>query len=179
LIDFQRANSEHRRLDDMRETRGQSELSNAELRVRYAEARERLKQAQQRILELERLLMRTVAQQRTEAQGQPLLDLAEGHAPTSPAAEEEDEDDEPVFPPRPPKKSRRGRRKFPAHLPRTIKAYDVQPERDLPDYDPTKGFTIVDYDTCEELQMPRPQPSVTSGRWCCTRRWMARRDWRP
>jgi transposase len=150
----------------MRETRGQSELSNAELRVRYAEARERLKQAQQRILELERLLMRTVAQQRTEAakrdvaQGQPLLDLAEGHAPTPPASEEGDEDDEPVFPPKPPKSSRRGRRKFPAHLPRTIKAYDVQPERDLPDYDPTKGFTIVDYDTCEELQMPRPQPSV-------------------
>lgn len=132
----------------------------------YEELNARLKQAQQRILELERLLMRTVAQQRADAakrevtQGQPLLDLAEGHAPTQPTAEEKDENDEPVFPPRRQKRSRPGRRKFPAHLPRTIKEYDVQPERDLPDYDPTKGFKIVDYDTCEELQMPRPQPAV-------------------
>lgn len=132
----------------------------------YEELNARLKQAQQRILELERLLMRTVAQQRTEAakrevaQGQPLLDLAEGHTPTPPAADEDEEDDEPVFPSKPRKNARRGRRKFPAHLPRTIKTYEVEPERDLPDYDPTYGFKIINYDTCEELQMPRPQPSV-------------------
>jgi transposase len=135
----------------------------------YEELSARLRVAQQRILELERILMRQVAQQRNEAikreagEGQPLLDLAEGRTPGEADLEAEDEDDdeeEDALPPRRRTKSRRGRRKFPAHLPRTIKEYEVQPKRDLPDYDPAHGFKIIDYDTCEELRIPRPQPEV-------------------
>lgn len=158
-MDFQRAKAVHRRLEDMPAPLRRPEPS-------YEELSARLKHAQQRILELERLLMRTVSQQRSEAakrevaEGQPLLDLSEGHAPAEVPSEEDDEDDEPVFPTRRRKGTRRGRRKFPAHLPRTIKAYAVDPDRDLPDYDPTYGFKIIQYDTCEELRVPRPQPEV-------------------
>jgi len=133
----------------------------------YEELTERLKRAQARILELERMLMRQAAQDRAGQavkrelqQGQPLLDLAEGHAPTQDQGDDEEEADESSYPTPGRKKRRAGRRKFPAHLPRTTKEYDVQPERDLPDYDPAKGFKIIGYDTCEELRLPRPQPEV-------------------
>jgi transposase len=137
------------------------------LAAQCTHARQRLKQAQARILELERMLMHQTAQDRSGAalkreaeQGQPLLDLAEGHTPAQPSVGDDDDEDEPVFPPTRRTKRKAGRRKFPAHLPRTTKEYDVQPERDLPDYDPAKGFEIIGYDTCEELRLPRPQPEV-------------------
>jgi transposase len=145
--------------------RRRPEPSYEELNAQLAHSRDRLKHAQMRILELERMLMRQVTQQRNEAakreasEGQPLLDLSEGHEPAQASNEEEDEDDEADFPVRR-KKRRSGRRKFPAHLPRTIKEYDVQPERDLPGYDPVHGYKIINYDTCEELRIPRPQPEV-------------------
>ena len=130
----------------------------------------RLKQAETRILELERLLMHYLAKDRSHLtarheleQGQPLLDLATGHEPaTSAAAEEDDDEDDPPPPYAPPRpqNGRRGRRKLPAHLPRETKDYEVNPEEDLPDYDPAEGYQIIDHDTCEELVLPRVEPKV-------------------
>lgn len=128
-----------------------------------------LQRAEARILELERMLMKYIAQDRGTAvkrelaQGQPLLDLVEGHEPAQPDGGDEDAEDDPAEPiskrPKNPRQPR-GRRKFPAHLPREIKEYSVNPARDLPDFDPTKGFKTIDHDTCEELILPRPQPHV-------------------
>jgi transposase len=150
----------------MRKPRSYSDLSHKQLAAR-------LEQAQKRILELERMLIPLMAEQRRAAQrsieqGQPLLDLAAGQEPgtSSPHnGDDEGEDEEEDQPDDSERKKRKrkpgsGRRKFPAHLPRTIKEYEVQPERDLPDYDPEQGYTIIDYDTCEELRIPRPQPEV-------------------
>ena len=77
-----------------------------------------------------------------------------------PAAKNEDEDEEP--PPYAPrkKKGRQGRWKFPAHLPREEKEYEVNLAEDLPDYDPAKGFQVIDHDTCEELVAPRREVKV-------------------
>lgn len=138
-----------------------SELSNEELKSR-------LRRAEARILELERMLMKYIANDRGTvvkrelSQGQPLLDLVEGHTPAQPEASDEDsEDDQPE--PAPLHKTRKwrgGRRKFPAHIPRETREYSVDPARDLPDFDPAKGYKIIDYDTCEELCLPRPEPRV-------------------
>lgn len=95
-------------------------------------------------------------------QGQPLLDFAEGHDPAQSQAGDDDSEDDPPEPAPLHRTHRRqgGRRKFPAHLPRETKEYSVDPARDLPDFDPTKGYKIIDYDTCEELCLPRPEPRV-------------------
>ncbi len=114
------------------------------------------------------MLIPLLTQQRNAAkreieQGQPLLDLAAGREPAPPLLEDaEDEDDESDGSERQKKKRKpgSGRRKFPAHLPRTTREYDVQPDRDLPDFDPEQGFKIIDYDRCEELRIPRPQPEI-------------------
>lgn len=145
---------------------GKPDLPYDELARRYA-------QAQRRILELERLLMRSAAWERSVpalkrelVQGQPLLDLAAGREPAETAdagtAEETDEDDEAPEPlSRRKKTSRRGgRRKLPAHLPRETKEYTIDPAQDLPDYDAAQGYQVIDYDTCEELVLPRPEPKV-------------------
>lgn len=136
-------------------------LSNEELQAQ-------LRRAEIRILELERMLMKYVAQDRGTAakrelsQGQPLLDLVEGHTPAQPTADEDDAEDDPPAPLRAtqPRGRRSGRHKFPAHLRRETKEYEVDPARDLPDFDPSKGYQIIDYDTCEELCLPRPEPHV-------------------
>ena len=141
--------------------RDKSSLSNEQLQAQ-------LKRAEARILELERMLIKYVANDRGTAvkrelmQGQPLLDLVEGHTPAQPQENDEDaEDDQPAPVPSEKKDKRRGgRRKFPAHLPRETKEYNVDPARDLPDFDPAKGYKIIDHDTCEELVLPRLQPRV-------------------
>lgn len=137
-----------------------SELSKEELQSH-------LHRAEARILELERLLMKYIANDRGTAarreltQGQPLLDLVEGHTPAQPQENDDDaEDDQPAPPPRNKIRKRGGRRKFPAHIPRETKEYSVDPARDLPDFDSAQGYKIIDHDTCEELCLPRPQPYV-------------------
>jgi len=133
----------------------------------YEELAVNLKRAEARILELERLLMRYLASDRSHLaakreiqQGQPLLDLAEGHAPAQTAdADEEDDEPEPPAPSRK-KNGPRGRRKLPAHLPRETIAYTVDPAEDLPDYDPAQGYKIIDHDTCEELRLSKPEAKV-------------------
>ena len=144
-----------------------SDPSNEDLTLRFEQSQERLKRAESRILELERMLMKYIANDRSHVtakrellQGQPLLDFAEGHEPApaqSDASEDDAEEDEPE---RRKSKRRGGRRKFPAHLPRETKEHSVDPERDLPGYDPAKGYEVIDYDTCEELCLPRPEPRV-------------------
>lgn len=132
----------------------------------YEELADRLKRAQARILELERALMRCAVHDRSHVvakreaeQGQPLLDLAAGHEPAPAQPDADDDEPEPYAPPR--HKSRRlGRRKLPAHLPRETKEYEVHPDEDLPDYDASKGYRVIDHDTCEELQVPRLAPKV-------------------
>lgn len=95
-------------------------------------------------------------------QGQPLLDMAEGQEPAKeqPEDEESEEDDPEPYEHRRKPGRRRGRRKFPAHLERSIKEYEVNPAEDLPDYDPAKGHKIIDHDTCEELTLPRQEPKI-------------------
>ncbi|MCK6470908.1 MAG: IS66 family transposase [Planctomycetes bacterium] len=140
--------------------------------IPYEELKARYERAQKRILELERILMRQDAQSRADAvrrellQGQPLLDLAAGQEPVQgqPEGGEEEEGGDAEEEPEPAdgskKRRKGGRRKFPAHLRREVKEYSVDPERDLPDYDPSKGYKIIDYDNCEELHLPRPEPWV-------------------
>lgn len=143
-------------------------MSTSPQKPSYDELAAGLQRAQTRILELERLLMRYLAKDRSHVaakrelqQGQPLLDLAEGHAP-APTSDEDGEDEDPPEPHAPTRKKnkRPGRRKLPAHLPRETREYTVDPAEDLPDYDPAHGFKIIDHDTCEELILPRLEPKV-------------------
>ncbi|MBE7465222.1 MAG: IS66 family transposase [Planctomycetes bacterium] len=159
----------------MSASRDLSSLPPDELVRRCVQAEERRKRAESRILELERLLMKYVAQDRSSAvrrellQGQPLLDLAAGLTPPAPSeasdgGEDEDgsgeDDEEPPSGRSSRRKSRGGRRKLPAHLPREVQDYTLDPMRDLPDYDPAHGYQVIDHDTCEELVLPRPEPKV-------------------
>jgi transposase len=145
-------------------------MEHAELARRCERAEAQLKAAGRRILELERLLMRYLAHDRSAVrakheleQGQPLLDLAEGREAAEGKKEEEDEEEEEeteAYAPSGHKPRRRGRRKYPEHLPREVKEYGVDPGEDLPDYDASKGHKIIDHDSCEELVVPKTEPKV-------------------
>jgi transposase len=151
----------------------------------YEELRRALQGAQARILELERALLEHFKHcrlgarlARSCAEGQPLLDLAEGLEVKAPPREEEgaesqeeqDEDEEDEEDAgacsgrnegkQGKGKNQGGRKALPAHLPRKLKPYEIDPERDLPGYDPSKPYQVVRHERSEELHVTKPEAFV-------------------
>ena len=131
--------------------------------------REYRKRSRDTVLDLERKLKNmgykdlTPKQKARLIEGLPLFEHAFGTseangkpATTDAPAAEEEEEETITYTRKKKGKGQRGRKGLPPDLRREVKEYPVDPD-DLPGFDPEHGWTVIDYDTSEELHFIPPE----------------------